>query len=199
MKKYVVVLAGLVTASLASVGCSVTGAAMTAGRMGMNANRTDSHLTIKLDGKPATQDMFKKTVTGHANYTVNGETSSAPTLNFEISDPASFGRITKVMVSIHQKFEADYSHQAEFTVVAANTNDPQAQMKPGVNYELSNPGPAFKVYNLTNQQVSGVQLTPGKEYMLSLTVVADRSETAQVYFKAGGSSTATTASQTTHQ
>ena len=45
------------------------------------------------------------------------------------------------------------------------------------------PGEGFKVLDLTNKEVPGVTLKPGVEYMLSLTVKADKSETAQVYFK----------------
>ncbi len=197
MKRTCAVLGGLLLVVLTVSGCSATGAAMTGLNIGKNLSSKDSNLAIQLDGKAATQNMFKKATSGYSQWSVAGETSTAPTLRFDLSDPASFGRITSVMLQIHQKFEADYSHQAEFKVVAANTNDPQSQMKPGVDYNLGNLGSNFKVFNLTNQQVGGVTLQPGKEYMLVLTVVADRSESAQVYFKAGGAGQVTQASQAT--
>ncbi len=164
-------------------GCSGTGAAITGGRMGMNLLRKDSHLKIKLDGQPAKQTTWKKAATGYSRFKIKEAVSTAPKLQFELENPDKFGRITMVSVSIYQKFEADYSHQAEFTVIARDTNNPEAQMKPGVVYDLGNPGPGFKVLNLTSQEVSGVTLKPGMKYMLALTVRADHSETAQVYFK----------------
>ena len=168
---------------LVVAGCSGTSAAITGGRMGLNLAKKDSHLKIWLDGQQAKQTAWKKAVTGYSRFKVKEPVSTAPKLKFEIEDPDKFGRITMVSVSIYQEFEADYSHQADFTIVARDTNNPQAQMKPGVVYDLGNPGPGFKVLNLTNQEVSGVSLEPGKKYKLLLTVRADHSETAQVFFK----------------
>ncbi len=168
---------------LVLAGCSGTGAAITGGRMGMNLMRKDSHLKITLDGQPAKQTTWKKAATGHSRFKVKEPVSTAPKLEFQIEDPDKFGRITMVTVSIYQKFDADYSHQAEFTVIARDTNNPEAQMKPGVVYDLGNPGGGFKVLNLTSQEVPGVTLKPGMKYMLTLTVRADHSETAQIYFK----------------
>jgi hypothetical protein len=185
--------AGLMLAGL--IGC---GAAMTGGRMGMNLARKDSHLKIWLDGVQAEQNKLKKAATGYSAWKIKA-TTTAPTLKFEIEDPAEFGRISMVAVSIYQKFQADYSHQAEYTIVARDTNDPQAQMRPGVEYNLASPGGGFKVLDLNGREVNGVNLTPGMEYMLTLTVRADHSETAQVYFKASQGHAATpTGGSTTH-
>jgi hypothetical protein len=174
----------LVVGSLLAVGgCSAGGAAWTGFNMGKNLTSKDSHLKIWLDGQVAEQNMIKKAATGYSAWKVKRSVSTSPVLRFEIDDPASFGRITSVIVNVYQKFEADYSHQPEFTLVAHDANNPQAQMRPGVEYDLSNPGSGIRVLNLTNQDVGGVDLVPGKEYMLQITVRADRSETAQVYFK----------------
>ena len=170
---------GLVVAS----GCSGSSAGMTGGRMGLNLMRKDSHLKIWLDGQQGKQSKLKKAATGYSRFTIKEPVSCAPKLKFEIEDPDKFGRITMVSVSIHQKFEADYSDQSEYTVVARDTNNPQAQMKPGIEYDLGAPGEAFKVFDLTSKEVSGVGLTPGLKYMLVLTVKADKSETAQIYFE----------------
>jgi hypothetical protein len=164
-------------------GCSAGGAASTGGRMGLNLLRKDSHLKVWLDGEQGKQSTLKKAATGYSRFKIKEPVSTSPKLKFEIEDPDKFGRITMVSLQIHQEFEADYSHQAEFTVFAQNTNDPQAQMKPGTEYDLGAPGPDFKVLNLTNAEVAGVTLTPGLKYMLVLTVKADKSETAQVYFE----------------
>jgi hypothetical protein len=178
MKRWIAAafLACGMTASL--TGC---GAASTGFRMFQNSERVDSHLKITLDGKPATQDAFKKTVSGHSDFTISDPVSTSPTLRFEIVDPEKFGRITMVTVNIYQQFEADYSHQSEFTVFSHN-QDPQAQMKPNTDYNLGSPS-GQKVIDLTGKDVSGVQLKPGMKYKLNLTVKADKSETAQIYFK----------------
>ncbi|MFQ5806254.1 MAG: hypothetical protein ACE5I3_07385 [Phycisphaerae bacterium] len=163
--------------------CSATGAAMTGGRMGLNLVRKDSHLKIWLDSEPAKQSKLKKAATGYSRFKIKEPVSTSPKLKFEIEDPHKFGRITMVAVSIFQEFEADYSHQAEFTIVARKANDPQAQMKPGAEYDLGKPGEGFKVLDLTSNEVEGVALTPGLKYKLVLTVRADKSETAEIHFK----------------
>ncbi|MEP0845677.1 MAG: hypothetical protein HRF50_02525 [Phycisphaerae bacterium] len=168
---------------LGATGCSVTGAAMTGANIGMNLSRTDSYLTIWLDGVEATQDKLKKAATGYSRFTCSDPVGTAPKLKFDIIDPDKFGRITMVTASIYQKFEADYSHQAEFTIFSRDTNNPQAQMKPKTEYNLGAPGSELKVTDLTGKEVSGVSLKPGMKYMLTLSVKADRSETAQVYFE----------------
>lgn len=173
------ILAGGLMAGLA--GCSAGGAASTGFRFWQNSERVDSHLKITLDGKVATQDAVKKTVSGYSEFTIADPVSTSPTLRFEIIEPEKFGRITMVTASIYQQFEADYSHQAEFTVFSKN-QDPQAQMKPNTDYNLGSPG-GLSVIDLTGRDVSGVQLKPGMKYKLNLTVKADKSETAQIYFK----------------
>jgi hypothetical protein len=183
VKRLIAVATCLVGGLIVASGCSGSGAGMTGGRMGLNLMRKDTHLKIWLDGQEGKQSKVKKAATGYSRFTIKEPVSCAPKLKFEIQDPDKFGRITMVTVSIHQKFEADYSDQAEFTVVAKDINNPQAQMKPDIEYDLGAPGEAFKVLNLTNQEVPGVTLTPGVKYMLSLTVKADKSETAQVYFE----------------
>lgn len=179
MNRIACVLASMVVvAGLAGCGRASTGVSMF-----KNWQRVDSHLQVFLDGQEATQDQLEKTVKGYSRFTVSEPVATRPKLKFLINDPDKFGRITKVMVSIYQKFEADYSHQAEFTITAKNINDPMAQMKPDTEYDLGGPGEGFKVFNLTSEVIQGVELKPGFQYMLTLAVVADKSETAQIFFE----------------
>ncbi len=165
-----------------AAGCSGTSAGMTGGRVALNLMKKDSYLRVWLDGQKGKQNKLKKAATGYSRWTIKEPVSTSPKLQFEIRDPDRFGRITTVSVQIHQEFEADYSHLAEFKVFAAS-KDTQAQMKPGVEYDLGAPGEGFKVLNVTDDEVSGVELKPGLKHMLVLTVVADKSETAQIYFE----------------
>jgi hypothetical protein len=183
IKRLTAIAACLCGVLVLATGCSGSGAAMTGGRMGLNLMRKDSHLKIWLDGEVAKQTKWKKAATGYSRFKIKEPVSTSPKLKFEIQDPDKFGRITMVQFQIHQKFEADYSDHAEFVCVARDTNDPQAQMKPGVEYDLGNPGPEFKLFNFKSDDVDAVALIPGMKYMLSLTVKADNSETAQIYFE----------------
>lgn len=173
-----VAILGFCAALAAAGGCGSAGTAIS---MFQNSQRVDSHLKIWLDGQLATQDQFKKTVSGYARFTIDTPVSTSPTLKFEIVEPDKFGRITQVVAAIHQKFEADYSHQAEFTV-HSGSNDPQAQMKPNTDYNLGSPA-GQKVMDVYGKETAGVALKPGMEYMMSLTVRADKSESVQIYFK----------------
>lgn len=172
-------LAGFVLSGV--VGCSGMGSAMTAGRMGMNLKKKDSHLKISMDGQTAEQNKLKKAMSGYSDWKIKSQVSTSPTIRFEIEDPEKFGRITMVAVSIYQQFEADYSSQAEYTVVS-DSQDPMSQMKPGVDYNLGSPS-GFRVTNVSGQTVPGVTLKPGMKYKMTLTVRADHSESAQVEFQ----------------
>lgn len=177
MNRFVLVLTTLAVAAVA--GCGNAGTAI---NMFKNSQRVDSHLRVFLDDQEATQDQLEKTVKGYSRFTVSEPVGTKPKLKFLINEPDKFGRITAVMVSIYQKFEADYSHQAEFTITAKDINDPMAQMKPDTVYDLGKPGEGFRVGDLTNKEIEGIELKPGFKYMLTLTVKADKSETAQLFF-----------------
>lgn len=163
-------------------GCSGSSAAWTGARIGMNLAKKDSHLKIWLDNERAEQNTVKKAATGYSEWKIKEQVSCAPKLKFDIEDPEKFGRITMVVVSIYQQFEADYSHQAEFTVTA-NSQEPGDQMKPDVEYDLGQLPAGFKVINLTGKTVDKVELKPGMKYALVLTVKADKSESGRIEFK----------------
>lgn len=175
-RRWLGVFLALLPVALAG-GCGIS----TGARMGMNVIRKDSHILVSLDGHEARQNVLTKTVVGHSSFKVVEPVSTTPTLRFEIDPPDKLGRITMVVANIYQKFESDYSHQADFKVFSAS-QDPQGQMKPNTDYNLASPA-GQTVHDLTNRPVAGVSLKPGMEYMLQLTIVADRSETISVYFK----------------
>lgn len=164
-------------------GCSGWGAGMEGARVALNLSNKDSHVKIFVDGYAAKQNTLKKGYTGYSNWKVEERVGTAPRIRFTIDDPGKLGRITMVAISIHQAYEADYSHQAEFTIVARDVNNPDAQMRPDTEYDLGSPGGNFRVTNLTSQEVPGVTLKPGMKYKLSLVIRADKSETAQIEFK----------------
>jgi len=172
----VLILAGF------AAGCSDYGLGMQGANIGMNLAKDSTYLRIELDGHDAEQNTLKKAYSGYSDWKVKEQVSETPKLKFEITKPDKLGRITMVTVSIFQGFNADYSHQPEFTIVARST-DPESQMKPNTVYDLGNPGSGFRVSNLANQEVTGVTLKPGMKYKLVLTVKADKSESAQVEFK----------------
>jgi hypothetical protein len=183
MRKRLVYATALLAGVSMMAGCSATSAGFTAFGVGKNLLRKDSYLKIVLDGQPAKQNKLKKAAVGYSRFDVKERVGTAPKLQFEIMEPDKFGRITNVNVQIHQKFEADYSDHAEFSVTARDLNNPQAQMKPNTTYDLGAPGPNFKVINYKGEEVPGVKLTPGMKYMLVLTVKADKSETAQIFLE----------------
>jgi hypothetical protein len=164
------------------MGCSASGAAHTGFNVFQNTKANQLGVRIFLDGHEAARNELKQAATGYSRWRVSERVSTRPKLRFEFKTPDALGRIRMISLSIFQKFEADYSDQAEFTIVARD-NDPQAQMRPDVEYDLGEPGPNFRVLNFSNKEVSGVSLKPGLQYMLVFTVSADKSETAQVYFE----------------
>jgi len=165
-----------------AAGCSASSAISTTGNMAMNLAKSDTYLRVWLDDQKAEQNLAKKAAVGYSEWKVSEPVSTSPRLKFEIKHPEKLGRITMVSVSVFQQFQADYSHQPDYTVFCKDT-DAESQMKPGVEYALGQPGGKLNVINLQGKTVEGVRLDPGKKYKLVLTVRADKSETAQIEFK----------------
>lgn len=165
-----------------SLGCSATGAATTGLSVFQNTQSNKLDLRVFLDGQEAKRNEWRQAATGYSRWTIKEKVSTSPTLRFDFKKPDALGRIRSVNASIFQKFEADYSHQAEFTIFSTDSS-PQGQLKPGTDYPLGAMPGGYSVMNFSGQNVGGVQLKPGMKYMLVLSVAADDSETAQVYFE----------------
>lgn len=166
---------------MASSGCSATGAAWQAARVGKNLSKEDSYLSLSLDGFEAKQNKLKKGFAGYAKFKIKGSVSTAPTFKFSFEDPTKFGRITGTNMQIHQAFEADYSHKAEF-VITPRGSGAESLMQPDRAYNLSSIGSEMTVLDFDGNNVGGVTLKPGMDYMLVFTVSGDRSETIQAHF-----------------
>lgn len=172
---------GIVALSIGMIGASLGCSASSAFSVGKNLMRKDSHLTVYVDGMPAEQNKLKKGAMGYAKFKVKGTCSTSPSFKFELEDPTRFGRITSTNIQIHQAFEADYSHQAEFTIYPASQDSNQL-MKPGETYNLGALPGNMKCLNFEKQPCGGVTLKPGMDYMLVFTLAGDRSESIQVIF-----------------
>ena len=175
-------LAGLLlgTLVLGSVGCSGTGAALEAFRIGKNLSES-SNLAVFLDGKEAKQNKFKQGYFGYADHQIKETISTSPSFKFTYKDPTKFGRITGTNLQIHQAFEADYSHQAEF-VVFPQGNNKDNLMRDNQSYNLGSLPGSLGCLDFDRNNVSGIQLKPGMDYMMVFSVGGDRSETVRVLF-----------------
>lgn len=182
MKRNTIVIVTLSAVLMSVIGCSWESAAWSGGQAAYNLSKEDTFLRIKLDGQQAKQNSAKKAATGYSNWKIHDQVSCSPKLQFAITKPEKLGRITMVSAQIHQQFQADYSHQADFVIVPRD-NSAEAQMKPDTEYDLSNPGGAFKVLDVRGNEIPKITMDPGKKYKLILTVKADKSESASIEFK----------------
>lgn len=183
MRRTMTTIALVSVVAMLGTGCSATSAAFTGLRVGKNLSRNDCYLRVKLDGQEAKQNKLKKAASGYAEWKIKEPVSTSPKLEYTITDPEKMGRITMVTVSIYQAFRGDYSHQADYTIIATDTNNPDAQMKENVEYDLSNPGDGFKILDVTSKTIKSVDMKPGMKYKALLTVKADKSQTAIIYFE----------------
>jgi hypothetical protein len=174
----VALLAGLTVVG----GCSATGAGSTGFNIGKNLMRKDTNLRVFLDGEQAKQSTLKKGLKGYAPFVIKKEAGTSPVFRYEIIDPKKLGFIKSVSMQVHQKFEADFSDIADY-VIFSRSQDSEKQMKPGIDYDLGNLGPDFKILDKKDKEVAKVQFVPGVEYLLVLTLSADKSETVQIFFK----------------
>lgn len=167
-----------------SMGCSPTSAGMTGGRMAWNVSRSGSRITLTLDGQEGKQNPLKKAWAGPkgTRYVISEPISVSPTFRYALDDPEKFGRINTVQFQIHQEFEGDFSHLAEF-VVSPRDNQPESQLKPDTDYKLDALHEQFLILNHRGDPIEKIVLDHGKQYRIVLTVAADRSETLLVEFK----------------
>jgi len=165
-------------------GCSAPSAIMTGGKMLFNVSKEASKLKVFLDGQEGKQNKLKKAWKGPkgARFKIKEPISRSPIFRYSLKDPEKFGRIVAVTLAIHQEFEGDFSHLAEF-VVHGKDNTAESQMKPDTDYDLSKLHENFKVLNHRGDPVEKVALKPGLQYRIVLTVVADRSESHLVEFE----------------
>jgi len=177
----------LIPAVFAGVALIVTmpgclGAATTGFKVTRNLMKGGSNLRITLDGQEAKQNTLKKAIAGHSSWKIKEPVSTSPKLAFHFKKPEKVGRITYTVVNIFQKFEADYSDQAEFTIVPVD-NSAESLLRPGTEYDLGSLPPYLKITDVRGNTVETVKLIPGVKYMLQLSIKADDSETASVYFE----------------
>jgi hypothetical protein len=175
--------AGVLVGVTFLAGCSGSSAGHTGFTIGKNLARKDTNLRVYLDGEQAKQNTLKKGLAGYSPFTIKEEVTGSPTFRYEIIEPKKFGFIKSVMMAVHQKFEADFSDLADYKIFPRDTNDPEQNMKPGVDYDLGNLGPQFKILDKKDKEVEKVAFVPGVEYLLVFTISADKSETIQIYFK----------------
>lgn len=182
MSQKIAIVSTLIMAWFVLSGCS-SGDAL---RVGLNLSRDDSNIKVWLDGHEAKQNKVKKGWGGYAKFKISEQVSPSPVLRFELEKPEKFGRIMTVSLQIHQAFESDYSHQAEFVVFpAAGKEDRENQLRPKTDYNLGDLGPHYKVYDVYGKEIPGVKMEPGKKYLMVLTVNADKSESTQIFFEVG--------------
>ena len=148
-----------------------------------NLMRKDTNLRIFLDSHQGKQSALKKGVTGYSAFKVKEETTCSPMFKYEIIEAKKFGFIKHVTMSVYPKFEADFSDIADYNITPRDMNNPDANMKPGVEYDLSNLGKDFRIMDRHDKEVEKVEFKPGLDYMLVFTVAGDKSETTQIFFK----------------
>jgi len=165
-----------------STGCSRWGAAWEGARIGKNLAKRDSYLRIYLNGQEAKQSKLKKGYFGYAAYKCTKPVSKDVTFRFEFIDEAKFGRVTGSSMRIHKEFAAGKSDLAEFTITQ-RTSGSEGALRPGTDYLLSAIGSQCRVVDFNNNEVGGVTLEPGLEYLLVFTITGDRSESVQVLFE----------------
>lgn len=186
MRQFMILACGMfVVATLAiSSGCSGTSAAITGGKMLWNVSRDATNLNLYLDGQQGKQNKLKKAWKGPegTRFVIKEPVSVSPAFKYEIKDPAKFGRINTVQFQIHQEFEGDFSHLAEF-VVASKDNKEESQLQPDTEYKLGELHEKFLILDHRGNKVDKVALDHGKQYRIVLTVVADKSETLLVEFE----------------
>lgn len=164
-------------------GCHGSGEASTGVSIMKNLSRKDTNLRIFLDDQEAKQSKLKKGLKGYSPFTIKEEIAGSPKFRYEIIEPKKFGFIKHVSMQVHPKFEADFSDIPDYIIHPRDMNNPEANMKPGVNYDLGNLGKDFRIIDRHDKEVERVGFKPGVEYLLVFTVAADKSETCQVYFK----------------
>jgi hypothetical protein len=135
-----------------------------------------SYVRVWLDDNQATP--------GRVRCEIAQPISLGPKLRYEITEPEKLGRVTNVTINIFHEFNGGWSNNVDFIVIASDTNNPDAQMKPGVDYHLGSPGGDIRIMDGNGNTLDRVALESGTKYLMNFVVRADRSETVGVEFTA---------------
>lgn len=181
MIRSMAIVAGLTAAAFVSTGCSVGGAASTGFSMFKNSKANALELDIWLDGQTAKRNKMKQAATGHSRYKIATPISTNPSFKYTPVDAEQTGRISGTHLAIYKARGSDMSDQAEYRISPTGTGA-AAQFQAGQTYNLSNPGPGFRITNWEGQTVSSVQLEPNTDYVFQFVASADDSATAQIWF-----------------
>ena len=178
-RRHVVVLGMIGGVMLVSAaGCNPFSAAMQGGKMGGRLLKGGPHVRVILDGHEAKESKLKKAVVGHSKWKISQDVGTSPTLRFRVEDPEEFGRITMTALSFFEKS----GDRAIFTVIPID-NQPEHLLKPNTGYNMMNLPGHLLVTDSRGNKVERVKLLPDTKYRLQLTIKADKSEAAEVYFK----------------
>jgi hypothetical protein len=165
-------------------GCSGMGAAMTGGRMAWNASRESNEVRVFLDGQKGSKNVLEKAWKGPEGtfFKISEPVSTTPRFKYIIKDPEKIGRIVGVTMQIHREFDDEFSHLADY-VIYSRDNSPESQLQPDTTYDLGSLQSNFEIRDYQGNAKPKVELEPGREYRLVLTVRGDRSESVIVEFE----------------
>ena len=113
---------------------------------------------------------------------VGSSVGTGPKLKYEIVDADKMGAVSSVIINIFPEEGDGWSSGASHIVLAKDTNNPDAQMKPGTVYPLGSPPDEIRVMDGGGNTVAGVKLESGKKYLMNFVVSAAQSETVGVTF-----------------
>jgi hypothetical protein len=147
-----------------------------------NPAPAESALKIWLDGQVAQRNTAAQAAPGYTNWQMAKPVSTSPRLKYDITNSRKLGPLSSVNVAIFHETGGRAAQQADFSVYSKDAKAP-ADIRPGVDYSLGNPGDKIGVLNAANKPASGVKLRPGEKYMLVLIVKGAQTETAQVEFQ----------------
>ncbi len=169
---------------LAITGCSYLGYInivsddSSSGSSGSSSGGRESYVRVWIDNNPATMSE------GDARCKINSAISHGPKIKYEITEPEKIGKITNVTINMFHEFDGGWSQNVDFIVIASDTNNPDAQMKPGREYHLGSPGDDLKIMDGNGNTLERITLTQGTKYLMNFVVRGDRSETVSIEFSA---------------
>ncbi len=171
--KTIVALCGL----LLSTGCSYFGVSsfsMDSGGSGSGSSDRECLVDVWLDSNACEH--------GQVWCEISSSVSRTPKFKYAINDADQMGRVKSVIINVFREFNDGWSSNADFIVIATDTNDPKAQMKPTKVYDFGSPSETIKIMDGSGNTLEGMKLEAGMKYLMNVAVSADKSQTCGVVF-----------------
>ena len=143
----------------------------------------DEVLRFRIDDVEAEYLSQGKPSTSASHWEVAYAIGRAPKFAFELAGPQALGNVRTVTLKFYPMRKGNYAITPAPVIVSADPDNPDIQMKSGVEYDLGALGEGFEVRDARGGVAPRFGLRPGFDYKMEVVFEGERSHTAVIFMQ----------------